>query len=450
MKYLARTLVPCLVLFTVLAMAGDPGDVNGLGRLASDLTSMVIPLGPLEINVFDILFALSTAAFFYAISLKTPTDASSLNRVVLRLTGAYLLYQLVVVIPVAMFWHDIGPTEAYRFVTARLALVLIPFFYYVGLRYVRPERLVLLVNVAATALLLYGLYRYVFIGPQGGWENGEFRLRVLWGGSALLFGWLVVSGLILQPRPLYAYWMGLAGLLGIVLVNHRSGYVALVFATVSYVILSRRFTRRLVAIAVVALVGAALLAAVSPTIKQSAAYSLTTMFNPHADVTAQDRVERSALAWDYLRQHPLGDYVWNQQYYLVDLTDPFGPHNWVIYALNTQGWLSALLLFALVGSIMAAGWSVRGQKLGLAMTVYLVFYLSFCLFNGNFESLENISLFAIAAALVLHTNRERLEGPEPAPEPADVLAEHAAWADLTPELTSLPSLSPGSAEPVHQ
>ena len=39
------------------------------------------------------------------------------------------------------------------------------------------------------------------------------------------------------------------------------------------------------------------------------------------------------------------------------------------------------------------------------MTVYLVFYLSFCLFNANFETLENISLFAIAVALVLHANR---------------------------------------------
>ena len=395
MKYVTTTLVLGMALFTALSMAE-----------ASWLTNLVIPLGPVAVNAFDILLALSAAAFVYAVALNTPTDASAVNRAVLRLTGVYLLYQLVIVIPVAVIWHGVGPTEAYRLIGARLALVLIPFFYYVGMRYVRPERLIFFVNAAALALLLYALYRFVFIGPQGAWENGEFRLRVLWGGSTLLFGWLAITGLVLQSRPLYTYSMGLAGLLGIVIVNHRSGYLALLFAMVSYVILSRRISRRLVAVAAAALMGGILLAAASPVIRESATYSLTTMLNARADATAEDRVERSALAWDYVRVHPLGDYVWNREYYLVTLAFPFPPHNWVIYALNTQGWVSAGLLLALVASIMAAGWTVRGRsRLGLAMTVYLVFYLTFCLFNTNFESVENIGLFTMAAALVLHANR---------------------------------------------
>lgn len=377
-------------------------------------TGFVIPLGSYTPNVFDVLLVLSTAAIFYTVSLRTPTDASSANRAVLRITSAYLLYQLVLVMPAAVFWHDVDPSKTYKLLLPRLALVLIPFFYYVALRYVRPERLILLMNAAALALLLYAMYRYVFIGPQGGWDSGEFRLRVLWGGSTLLFGWLSVTGLILQTKAVYAYGMGLAGLLGIVLENHRSGYVALVFALVSYVILSRRITRRLVAIAAAALIGGALLAAASPTIRESATYSLTTMFNANADVNARDRVERSALAWDYLQVHPLGDYVWNRQYYLIDVgPDAFDPHNWVIMALNTQGWLSAGLLFALVGSVLVTGWTVRRHsRLGLAMTVYLVFYLVFCLFNTNFVSLENISLFALAVALVLYANKQWRERAE--------------------------------------
>ena len=170
--------------------------------------------------------------------------------------------------------------------------------------------------------------------------------------------------------------MGLAGLLGIVIVNHRSGYLALLFAIVSYVILSRRISKRLVTIAAAAVVCGVLLAAASPVIRESAAYSLTTMLNANADATAQDRVQRSALAWDYVQAHPFGDHVWNQEYYLVALAYPFPPHNWVVFALNTQGAVSAGLLFALVAAIMAAGWTVRGHdRIGLAMTCYLVFYL---------------------------------------------------------------------------
>ncbi len=396
MKYLAKALVLCFVLLTALSMAQASGRAN-----------VVIPLGPFAINSFDFLLALSVAAFFYMVSLRMRPDASSLNRVVLRLIGAYLLYQLVIVLPVAVLWHDVSPTAVYGIITARLALVLIPFFYYVALRYLRPEGLVSLVNVAASALLLYALYRYVFVGPQGWSESGEFRMRLLWGGSTLLFGWLAIAGLILQVKPFYAYCMGLGGLLGIVLVNHRSGYLAALFAAASYVILSRQISRRLVIITAAALIGGVLIAATSPVIRESATYSLTTAFNANADSTAHDRVERSALAWDYLQVHPLGDYVWTRQYYLVDLgPNPFGPHNWIIYALNSQGYVSASILFALVASIIVAGWRARKHsRIALAMTVYLVFYLSFCLFNANFETLENISLFAIAVALVLHANR---------------------------------------------
>ena len=412
MTHGTRALVLGLVLFTAFSMAS-----------ASWLTRFVIPLGPLAISVFDILFALSVAAFFYTVSLGTATDAAPVNRAVLRLTGAYLLYQLVIVIPVAVGWYGIGPTEAYRSLLPRLALALIPFFYYVGLRYVKPEHLVFLVNLAALGLLLYALYRYAFIGPQGSLEAGEFRLRTLWGGASLLFGWLAVGGLILQTRPLYAYCMGLAGLLGIVVVNHRSGYVALGFAVVSYIILSRGVSKRLIAIAVAAIIGGVLLAAASPVVRDSAAYSLTTMFNARADKNTMDRVERSTLAWDFVKEYPLGDYTWNQEYYLADLgDDAFGPHNWVINALDTQGWVSAGLLFALVACVMVAGWVARRDRIGLSMTVYLVFYLAFCLFNRNFESLENISMFAIAVALVLDANRRRqgTQGPDEAESGAAV------------------------------
>lgn len=396
MRYAASTLAVCLTVFTGLSLAQPTW-----------LTHLGITVGPLEVGVFDILLALSSGSFLYVVSLRTPTDASTANRAVLRLAGFYVLYQLLIVIPVAVLWYDVHMTEAYRLVLPRLALILIPFSYYVVLRHMRADRLVLIVNVAALTLLAYGLYRYAAVGPQGGLDNGEYRLRVLWGGSALLFGWLTITGLILQTRSFYAFVMSLSGLLGIVIVNHRSGYVAILFATVSYLLLTLRPSKRLITITVVAAIGGLLLCGASATIRENVTYSLTTMFNAHADVTAQDRVERSALAWDHVKANPLGDYVWNRTYYTVNLgTDAFGPHNWVVFALDTQGWLSACLLFAMVGSVLALGWITRrDSRLAISMTVYLVYYLSFCLFNGNFESLENISLFAFAVALLLHASR---------------------------------------------
>ena len=41
------------------------------------------------------------------------------------------------------------------------------------------------------------------------------------------------------------------------------------------------------------------------------------------------------------------------------------------------------------------------------MLAYLVFYLTFCLLNANIDLRENVSLFFITVALILHQNRER-------------------------------------------
>ena len=397
MKHVTQVLVVGLIAFTALAMAINPEFKN----------TVVVSLGPLPIYIFDALLLMSTGAFFWVISLRVPTDPAPGNRMVLRLTGAYVLYQAVVVIPVAVLLHDVSPGTAYGGVTARLGLILIPFFYYAGLHFARPERVVALVNAAALGLLVYAVYRYAFVGAEGVWEGGVLRLRVLWGGSTLLFGWLALTGMFLERSALRAYVLGIAGLAGVAFVNHRSGYIAIMVGLVAQVLLSRRITRRLIAVAVVVVVGGAVVASLSPTIRDSAAYSLTTMFNARSDSNAWDRVERSALAWDYVKVHPLGDYVWTRQFYLVDLGDQgFEPHNFVVGALNKQGWIAAVLLFMLIGTVLWVGWTARARsRLGRVMTAYVLFYLVYCLFNTNFDATENVTLFALAVAMILYANR---------------------------------------------
>jgi O-antigen ligase len=415
MRYIARTLVVCLIAFTALAMAIQP----------SFKSTVVVWVGSFPVSLFDLLLAASTGAFLYAVSLHPATDPCAANRVVLRLTGAYLLYQLFVVAPIAVLAHGVSLGEVLSGLDARLALVLIPFFYYVGLRYLTSTRLIALVNAAALLLLLYALYRYVFIGPQGIWDDNEYRLRVLWGGSTLLFGWLAITGLFLQRTGFRAYAMGLAGILGIVLENHRSGYVALIVALGLYLVSSRRVAKRFVVLACAVLVGALLINAYVPNLRENATYSLSTMFNAHADSNATDRVQRSALAWDYVKKNPLGDYIWNGTFYLVDLGQAgFEPHNVVMQKLDKEGVIGAGLVFALIVLALSIGWRNRARSpVSSVMMAYLVFYAVFCLFNTTFDSIENVTLFAATVALLLHANRMLDERPPAAPSAAEVPAQ---------------------------
>jgi len=405
--FVARAVTLGLVLYTVLAMAWNPG----LGAI------IVLQFGPLPLYVFDVLLLAATAAFFYVIALRTPTDPCPANRVVLRSLGAYMLYQVIVVAPLAVFWFDIGVGETYALLVYRFGLALVPFFYYVGLRYIRPEKVVALVNAAALCLLVWAAYRYAFVGPEGFWEGGVFRLRVLWGGSTLLFGWLAVAGLSLERTPVRAYAFGIAGILGVVLINHRSGYVALLVAFLAYIFVSRQITRRLVVVVALSVIGGIALTAISPALRENVTYSLSTMLNARSDATAWDRVERTSLAWDYVQEHPLGDYIWNRQYYRVNLGSlNFEPHNFVIQVLDKQGWISSGFLFVFLGAALWAGWTIRTKsRLARAMTVYVVFYLTFCLFNTNLLHPENVMLLTLATALILwaHRGEENVGQPTP-------------------------------------
>ncbi|MEZ5125362.1 MAG: O-antigen ligase family protein [Thermoleophilia bacterium] len=421
MRYVVRALVVCLVAFSAIAIATEPV-----------LTHVVlIWVGSAPVYIFDVLLAACVGLLLYSIGLKRPVPPPNADRLVLRLNAAYVLYQVLVVVPIAVIIYGISVGDAVTSLEGRIGMVLIPFFVFVGLRYVPPRQLVGFVNAAAVLLLVFALYRYATDGPQGYWEGTEYRLRILWGGSVLVFGWLALTGLFLERRGLRAYALSLAGVVGIIIVNHRAGYVALLFALAVQFLASRRSAKRIVVVAVASIVVGIALSSVSPVLREAASYSLRTMFNAQSDSTAQDRVERSRLAWDFIRVHPLGDYTWNRTYYLVDLGDEaFEPHNFVFQALDKQGVVSAGLVFALIVAAARLGWKNRhASRLSAVMLSYLAFYLAFCLFNTNFDAIENIVLFAIPVALLVDADRSLRRR-----EAADIRANAQA---------SLPVLSSG-------
>jgi len=174
-------------------------------------------------------------------------------------------------------------------------------------------------------------------------------------------------------------------------------------------------TRRVVlTVAVIAFVGAGVYYG-APSVRASAAYSLRTMFSSSSDANAQDRVVRSRLGFDYFVEHPLGDYVWTHRYYLVNVESQFPPHNFVVQLLSTQGIVASLLLFAVMGVTCLIAWRNRTDQLSAVMLAYLTFYLVFCLFNTTIDQFENIALFPVAVALILHQNRTLQEAAGMAP-----------------------------------
>ena len=117
----------------------------------------------------------------------------------LSLCWVYIGYQLLVVLPAAVLLHDLRPIDVIRLIEVRLALLLIPVTYGVVLRYWKPSVLIALVDAAAVGLLVWVIIIYVTDGPHGYVESGVFRLRAVWGGGILLFGWLLLTPLFYWP-----------------------------------------------------------------------------------------------------------------------------------------------------------------------------------------------------------------------------------------------------------
>lgn len=238
-------------------------------------------------------------------------------------------------------------------------------------------------------------------------SRAAFRLRELWGGAVLLFGFLILTSLFLRRPGAFAYVLALVGLLGMALTNHRSAYVALFLTVPPLLLNSRRLGRRAV---IIVLVGASaallLLLAASPRARDSVVYSLSTMVNPTADKTAQDRVDRSRLGWDYFVANPLGDYVWSGRYYLVDpVGQNFEPHNFVIQLLGQQGILGSILFIGMIAATARIGWrNRRDDPMSAVMLAYLAFYLLFCLFNTILLYANNVVLLCIPIAVILTRN----------------------------------------------
>jgi len=400
----------------------------------------VVYLGSFNISTFDLLFFLAFALLLADNAVRIRPERVPANRLVLGLCWAYVAYQLLVVLPAAVLLHGLRVTDVFRLQEVRLSLILIPVTYSLVLRYLKPPVLIAIVDAAAAGLAVWILYRYITHPEQGYVESGVFRLRAAWTGAVLLFGWLFLTSLFYWPMRGWRLALAILALAGLGVANYRSGLLAFMASFVAVLVTMRGISRRaLIALAIVVVMGFGVMLGAS-NVRKSIDYSLATMLNSSSDQTAQDRVTRSLLGFQYFEQHLLGDYVWNRAYYLVNLGWDFVPHNFVVQLLVTQGAIASALYFAIIGATFFIAWRNRRDRLSSLMLAYLVFYLTFCLFNPNIDNRENVSLFFICVALVLHENRERSLLEEPAmlrgEDNAEPIAGDAAVAGLAEDARS--------------
>lgn len=415
---LARATLLALVLYTVLALAYE----DSWDHVAQ------FSAGPAHIYLFDLLELATLLWVLREAVVRDSVRMPSRNRTVVFLVLGYCAYQMAVVFPVSVIFHDLEPIHVFRSLGWRLALIMIPFVYLVALRHGPFERLMLWLNVAAIALALYALYRYATHAASiHANDVGIDRLRELWGGSSLLFAFLILTCLFLMRAGVLSYLCTVIGLIGLTLTNHRSGFLALLVVVIPTFFHFRHASARVVVIILVVASATTMLVVASPTVRTSTFYSLKTMLNPNADENTKDRYKRSLLGWDYFLAHPLGDYTWSHQLFLVKLpaNESFEPHNFMIQLLDEQGIVGFALFMGMVVATALIGWRNRNvDRVSAVMLAYFAYYLIFCSFNTEFINQWNVLLLAVPVGVILSRNAA-LEGTsDQHSTDARVLTEH--------------------------
>jgi hypothetical protein len=398
MKWLSLFLTVCLVAYTALAMVYH--DTFPWLQVAQ--------VGGAQLHPFDLVFYPTVLVLLFGLVRHRTAPLTPVTRLAVYVVVAYAVYQILVVLPIMVVLSGYSPLGAFYALRPRLSMILVVFFALLVTRRWSGDVVSRILEWAALALVVVAAWRFL-TGAQVEVEFATGRFRVMWGGSTLLFGWLVISRFLkerLRPRDVM---MTVAGLAGIVLVNHRSAYIALAVALLAYVFARKRHAVRTIGImAGVVILGVVVVLTFLPDVQESLNYSFHTLVNPQADANTIDRVEKTRLSFQTFAKYPFGDIMWRSSgYYLVDLgASEWTPHNFVAQLLAGEGVVGFLAWITLIlASLAVAFRNARRDSRSATLGAYLLFYLVFCLFNTNFYADENIVLLASAMGLVFWRDR---------------------------------------------
>jgi len=321
-------------------------------------------------------------------------------RTMCRILIAYLLFELLIVIPVGIWLGTATVTAILGTMAVRFTWLLFP----VVLALCADDRARRVAGAAAVAgalcLAVWGVYSAATGGGGYYLEAGDLRYRVLHGSGTLLFAWpfvLAVSGA--ASRRWYKTAALLAvSLVGLTLTNHRSGLIAFAIAGLVCVAMSgqiRRFVPWIVPVASIAIVVGLLWGQQASSVF---GYTLSHLFD-FSTGTGADRLVRWRLGWDFFASHPLNDYVWSWRYYLVYLKNPYEPHNFAIQIAVYEGVAGLIFYGSMLTTALRDVWSWgRKDAEARALIGYLIAYLVFAFANAVWYDPLNLALFVAAIA----------------------------------------------------
>ncbi len=323
------------------------------------------------------------------------------NAFVLLAILFYGIYQIAVIVPLSASQSAAMSTNNLaRALTPRFQVFIVPFFYwYVLPTFRNTATIVRLVNLSSVIPIAIALFAFSN-GIAGHTDNGE--LRLLWGGNAILFAFVLVTSVELFSHRRTNLMFALVAGLGLVAANHRSAYLVLGFIIAAIVlvnIIDARKTSGLNSVAFIAVI-LVVLFVVIPSLGESFLSRLSSSLDM-TDRNAVDRLYRWKQSWLYFLANPINGSMLSYHYYGISLREEYPPHNFILELLSTEGLVGTSFYIILICHALRKGFRNRFDDGSWQMLVMLVFYVGFCLFNPNFLNNWNFLFFALPLSIIL-------------------------------------------------
>jgi O-antigen ligase len=351
-----------------------------------------------RVTVFQTLLAFAVVLGLVTLLRLAGSPERSITRTMCRIVLAYLLVELLLVIPVALGIGDTKLTVIVGTMDVRVAWLLFPVVLAICADERTRRRAGAAAVIAAACVAAYGVFASATGGGGYYLEFGVMRYRVLQGSAFLLFAWpfvLAVSGAV--SRRYSVAFLVLASV-GLVLANQRSGLIAFAVAGLVCLGMSGQYRRILPALVPITLVAAIVALLWERQANSVFGFTLSHLLDISSGNGA-DRLMRWRLAWDFFVSHPFNDYVWSWRYYSTYLSDAYQPHNFVLEIAGREGVVGLAFYGSMLWAVLRGAWNWgRHDAEARALIGWLVFYVVFSLMNANHYLPTSLPLLVAATA----------------------------------------------------
>jgi O-antigen ligase len=373
----------------------------------AESSDYVWQIGPIQINPFDIamLLVYLFIAFTYR---KRLLQEEGVNRRILLLIAAYVIYQAIVVLPLSYQSTGLPFKSLLRALIGRTYVLIIPFLYWEVLpSYKTFSRFYAPIALSAVVLFFIGTTK-LFAGNTAYTNTGQ--ARALWGGSVLLFASVFIVNYFRTKRNLLNLLLMFAMLIGFILANHRSAYLCFAAVFLTYLFIKGKGSWKMIRNSLIILGAAVGIISQIPTLWDNFIGRVVSSLDT-GDENAAGRMIRWFLSFLYFLKNPINGSMLKNEFYSDTDTNPgqYPPHNFIFETLSTQGLTGMLFFVLLIVLVLRTAYRNRNDQYSLQLFLCLLFFLIFSMMNATFFDSWDILMFMVPCAAIMYRNKLALK-----------------------------------------